>query len=387
MPAFYAALANGYRVGQNAYLNSPAVNNSLVPETHDTATSDVAFISANATRKIFALPGGDASLAVGLDARLVHQNNPGEPYALQGDILMDGSFYAKGSQTVTAAFAELVAPVLEFARDRCRRPRRSLQHLRRHRRHAQGRHQMDRDSRGRTARHLCARLPGTRHRGKRQRRVRLERRAGPGRSGALSGDRSRRGLRPGRQRGGGADDQQSESQARDIAKLHVRRHPRALETQRGHRRLFLHPPRPRDLPSALLGRQCDSHTRAARLRPARAHHRIPDPVREFIVLGHRRNRLRLEDAVGPRQLRPHHDQPGCLASDPVAADLRRHHLSLRRHGGTDRAQRLDRNAGEPRHVHGRLDQGPLVPRRLVQLPQRHARRRRIARLSRSSACS
>ena len=112
VPAFYAALANGYRVGQNAYLNSQAVNNSLVPETHDTATSDVAFISANATRKIFALPGGDASLAVGLDARTVHQNNPGEPYALQGDILMDGSFYAKGSQTVTAAFTELVAPVL-----------------------------------------------------------------------------------------------------------------------------------------------------------------------------------------------------------------------------------------------------------------------------------
>jgi iron complex outermembrane recepter protein len=112
VPAFYAALANGYRVGQNAYLNSAAVNNSLVPETHDTATSDVAFISANATRKIFALPGGDASLALGLDSRIVHQNNPGEPYALAGDILMDGSFYAKGSQTVSAAFAELAAPVL-----------------------------------------------------------------------------------------------------------------------------------------------------------------------------------------------------------------------------------------------------------------------------------
>jgi iron complex outermembrane recepter protein len=113
VPAFYAALANGYRVGQNAYLNSPAVNNSLVPETHDTATSDVAFISANATRKIFALPGGDASLAVGFDSRIVHQDNPGEPYALQGDILMDGSFYARGSQSVSAAFAELVAPVFD----------------------------------------------------------------------------------------------------------------------------------------------------------------------------------------------------------------------------------------------------------------------------------
>jgi iron complex outermembrane recepter protein len=112
VPAFYAALANGYRVGQNSYLNSAAVNNSLVPETHDTATSDIAFISANANRKIFALPGGDASIALGLDARMTHENNPGQPNALQGDILMDGSFYARGEQSVSAAFAEIVAPVL-----------------------------------------------------------------------------------------------------------------------------------------------------------------------------------------------------------------------------------------------------------------------------------
>jgi iron complex outermembrane receptor protein len=113
VPAFYAALANGYRVGQNAYLNSATVNNSLVPETHDTATSDIAYVSGNATRKIFALPGGDAALAVGAEARIVHENNPGEPYALAGDILMDGSFYARGSQSVSAAFLELAAPVLD----------------------------------------------------------------------------------------------------------------------------------------------------------------------------------------------------------------------------------------------------------------------------------
>src|ERR1700722_6044095 len=113
VPAFYAALANGCRVGQNSYLNSAAVDNSLVPETHDTATSDLAFISANATRKLFALPGGDASIAVGAESRIVHENNPGEPYALQGNILMDGSFYARGSQSVSAAFAEAVAPVLD----------------------------------------------------------------------------------------------------------------------------------------------------------------------------------------------------------------------------------------------------------------------------------
>jgi iron complex outermembrane recepter protein len=112
VPAFYSALANGYRVGQNAYLNSAAENDSLVPETHDTATSDVAFISGNATRRLLALPGGDLSLAFGVDARMTHENNPGEPYALEGDILMDGSFYARGEQSVTAAFAELAAPVL-----------------------------------------------------------------------------------------------------------------------------------------------------------------------------------------------------------------------------------------------------------------------------------
>ncbi|MGO9991848.1 MAG: TonB-dependent receptor domain-containing protein [Steroidobacteraceae bacterium] len=113
VPALDSALANGYLVGQDAYLNSPALTNSLVPETHDTATSDLAFLSANATRKIFALPGGDASLAVGVDSRMVHENNPGEPYALAGDIQMDGSFYARGSQTVSAAFAEMAAPVLD----------------------------------------------------------------------------------------------------------------------------------------------------------------------------------------------------------------------------------------------------------------------------------
>lgn len=113
VPALYTALANGYRVGQNAYLNSAAVDNSLVPETHDTATSDIAFIQANATRKIFPLPGGDASLAIGAESRMIHEDNPGEPYAPEGDILMDGSFYAKGEQTVSAAFAEFAAPILD----------------------------------------------------------------------------------------------------------------------------------------------------------------------------------------------------------------------------------------------------------------------------------
>jgi iron complex outermembrane recepter protein len=111
--ALNAALAdNQYRVGQNAYLNSPSLYQTLAPETHDTATSTLSFFSATGSRPLAPLPGGDLALAVGADARFTRLDNPGEPYATQGDILMDGSFYAKGTQDVYAAFAELSAPVL-----------------------------------------------------------------------------------------------------------------------------------------------------------------------------------------------------------------------------------------------------------------------------------
>ena len=111
--ALNAAFASGtFRVGQNAYLNSRALIASIAPETHDVATSDIAFISATASRKLFPLPGGDLAIATGVEARVWQENNPGEPGAPQGNILMDGSFYASGSQTVQAAFVELEAPLL-----------------------------------------------------------------------------------------------------------------------------------------------------------------------------------------------------------------------------------------------------------------------------------
>lgn len=111
--ALNAALATGtFRVGQYANLNSPAVLSAIDPETHDVASSGIGFISANASRKLLPLPGGDLALATGVEARILEQNNPGEPGAPEGNILMDGSFYARGSQTVEAAFAELSAPLL-----------------------------------------------------------------------------------------------------------------------------------------------------------------------------------------------------------------------------------------------------------------------------------
>ena len=109
-----AALAdNTYRVGANAYLNPPSLYAALAPQTNDTATSEVGYLSATATRSLGTLPGGALGLAAGIEARTLHQDNPGEPYAPEGDIIMDGSFYARGSQNVGAAFVELAAPVLK----------------------------------------------------------------------------------------------------------------------------------------------------------------------------------------------------------------------------------------------------------------------------------
>ncbi|MEP6884163.1 MAG: TonB-dependent receptor [Gammaproteobacteria bacterium] len=111
--ALNAALADGrYRVGQNANLNSPSLYQTLAPETHDTAISSLAFFSANASRPLTPLPGGDLAIALGADARFTRLNNPGEPYGTVGDIAMDGSFYAKGTQDVYSAFTELSAPIL-----------------------------------------------------------------------------------------------------------------------------------------------------------------------------------------------------------------------------------------------------------------------------------
>jgi iron complex outermembrane receptor protein len=109
-----AALANGtYRVGANAHLNSPSLYAELAPQTSDTATSELMYISAGASRSLLPLPGGSLGLAAGAEARYLKANNPGEPYATEGDIIMDGSFFAQGSQTVSAAFVELSAPVLK----------------------------------------------------------------------------------------------------------------------------------------------------------------------------------------------------------------------------------------------------------------------------------
>ena len=110
---FAAALADGsYRVGANSNLNPRSLYAALAPETHDTATSELSYLSANGSRTLADLAGGPLAVAVGAEVRTLRTDNPGEPYAPEGDIIMDGGFYASGSQTVSAGFIELSAPVL-----------------------------------------------------------------------------------------------------------------------------------------------------------------------------------------------------------------------------------------------------------------------------------
>jgi iron complex outermembrane receptor protein len=102
---------NTYRVGANSYLNSADLNARLAPETADTATSSLTFLSINATRPLLTLPGGPLRVALGAEVRYLTSDNPGQPYAISGDIIDAGSSYARGTQAVSAGHLELSAPV------------------------------------------------------------------------------------------------------------------------------------------------------------------------------------------------------------------------------------------------------------------------------------
>ncbi|MBS0419931.1 MAG: TonB-dependent receptor [Proteobacteria bacterium] len=110
--ALSAALANNtYRIGANSYLNSASLNAQLAPETSDTATSSLAFLSMNATRPLLALAGGPLRVALGAEFHYLTANNPGQPYAIAGDIINAGGSYARGTQAVSAGHLELSAPI------------------------------------------------------------------------------------------------------------------------------------------------------------------------------------------------------------------------------------------------------------------------------------
>ena len=103
--------SGSYRIGANAVLNSPELYARLAPVTHSKASSTLSFVDFKASRDVTRLPGGPLAFVVGAEARRTKIDNPGQPFAAEGDLQGTLTAYAKGSQEAYAGFVELGVPV------------------------------------------------------------------------------------------------------------------------------------------------------------------------------------------------------------------------------------------------------------------------------------
>ena len=97
----------------NPSANSPAVRAALAPNLYKTSTSDLDSIDISATRKLFDLPGGPLSLAVGGQYRYEAVHNPNintNDEVAAGDGTIQPA-YTFGHRTVGGLFFEVEAPV------------------------------------------------------------------------------------------------------------------------------------------------------------------------------------------------------------------------------------------------------------------------------------
>ncbi|MBC7484691.1 MAG: TonB-dependent receptor [Rhizobacter sp.] len=102
-----------YRLGANAGLNSAATNAAISPALVNNLKTSVASIDFKANRELMQLAGGAMGIAVGAEFRKEKLNGPATPYTDTADIIGLGYSGFAGSRSVTAAFAELSAPVLK----------------------------------------------------------------------------------------------------------------------------------------------------------------------------------------------------------------------------------------------------------------------------------
>ena len=110
--ALASLLASGrYRIGANAVLNDPAVYAEFSPTTSYDATSQLHFADLRASRPLIVLAGGTATLGVGIETRRQRIDNPGQPYALEGDVLGNATAAVRGSRSAHSIYSELHVPV------------------------------------------------------------------------------------------------------------------------------------------------------------------------------------------------------------------------------------------------------------------------------------
>ncbi len=88
--------------------NSPAVMEEVLPHFSNTSTSKLKFAEVHGSRELMQLPGGPLSIATGISWTKKDLNAPPPSLQAEGKV-SSGAAYASGSETNTAAFAELSA--------------------------------------------------------------------------------------------------------------------------------------------------------------------------------------------------------------------------------------------------------------------------------------
>ncbi len=113
--AAYAALPAGtlWRIAESAGLNSAAMYAALSPKISNDALSKTAQIDFKASRELMQLSGGALGLALGGEFRRESINLDPTSGTERGNIIGLGYSAYNGSRNVTAAYAELLAPVLK----------------------------------------------------------------------------------------------------------------------------------------------------------------------------------------------------------------------------------------------------------------------------------
>ncbi len=100
-----------YRIGVNSNLNSPALYAALSPTITANATSKMQIIDFKASRDLMQLSGGPMSVALGAEYRHEESKLTPNTFTDQGDIVGLGFSAYEGKRNITAAYAEVLAPV------------------------------------------------------------------------------------------------------------------------------------------------------------------------------------------------------------------------------------------------------------------------------------
>jgi iron complex outermembrane receptor protein len=111
LAALTAAINNGTYNFVNPSLNSDAIRSMIAPDIKTRATSDLYLAQATVTKDLAELAGGPLQLGGGVSVRREKLDNPSANPT--GATLGLNAVSAKGARTVTAAFFEANAPVLD----------------------------------------------------------------------------------------------------------------------------------------------------------------------------------------------------------------------------------------------------------------------------------